>query len=99
ITISNTTPRFSMFPYPTFFRSAAISRIDGIAVDDVLQRVRESLFVGGKIASYAGRGELAKWIRTIAMRTAMDQLSSRTGAREIADRKSTRLNSSHLGIS
>jgi len=60
---------------------SALARLDGIDADDVLQSVRETLFVAGKIASYAGRGDLAKWIRTIAMRTAMDQLGPK---REIA---------------
>ena len=67
---------------------AALARNPGTAsvADEALQRVRESLFVGTarrppKIGEYSGRGDLARWIRTTAMRTAMDLLSP---AREIA---------------
>ena len=67
---------------------AALARNAGTAAvaDETLQRVREALFVGTtkrspKIGAYSGRGDLASWIRTTAMRTAMDLLSP---AREIA---------------
>ena len=67
---------------------AALARNAGTAsvADETLQRVREALFVGTarrppKIGEYSGRGDLARWIRTTAMRTAMDLLSP---AREIA---------------
>jgi RNA polymerase sigma-70 factor (ECF subfamily) len=60
----------------------ALARIRGenALAEDALQRVREALFVGTekrppKIAEYGGRGELSKWIRTIAMRMAMDMLA------------------------
>jgi RNA polymerase sigma-70 factor len=66
----------------------ALARNPGLAsvADETLQRVREALFVGtakrpSKIGEYSGRGDLARWIRTTAMRTAMDLLSP---AREIA---------------
>jgi RNA polymerase sigma-70 factor len=49
--------------------------------DEALQRVRELLFVGKqgrpRILDYAGRGELAGWIRTTAMREAFALLSPR----------------------
>jgi len=58
---------------------AAVKRLDPSVADDVLQKVREALFVVSppRIAAYAGRGDLAKWIRTVAMRTAMDHLAPR----------------------
>jgi RNA polymerase sigma-70 factor (ECF subfamily) len=66
----------------------ALARNAGTAsiADEALQRVREALFVGTprrppKIGEYSGRGDLARWIRTTAMRTAMDLLSP---TREIA---------------
>jgi RNA polymerase sigma-70 factor, ECF subfamily len=64
---------------------AALARLRGQASlsDDVLQHVREVLFVGAggprgrppRIASYSGKGDLARWIRTVAMRVAMDKLA------------------------
>jgi RNA polymerase sigma-70 factor (ECF subfamily) len=67
---------------------AALARNPGMAsvADEALQRVREALFVGTakrppKIGEYSGRGDLGRWIRTTAMRTAMDLLSP---VREIA---------------
>jgi RNA polymerase sigma-70 factor, ECF subfamily len=57
---------------------AALSRL--APGDDALQHVRQVLFVGTgvrgpRIAEYGGRGDLAKWIRTIAMRVAFDMLA------------------------
>jgi RNA polymerase sigma-70 factor, ECF subfamily len=48
----------------------------GAIVDEALQRLRTSLFVGPppKIGAYGGRGDLGRWLRTTAMRTAMDLL-------------------------
>jgi RNA polymerase sigma-70 factor (ECF subfamily) len=43
---------------------------DARFVDDVRQRVRERLFVEGKIASYSGRGALASWLRVVTVRVA-----------------------------
>jgi len=47
--------------------------------DDVLQRVREKLFVRGAateplIARYGGRGSLRAWVRSIAVRTAIKDM-------------------------
>jgi len=61
-----------------FERAAtAVRALGGPAglADEALQRVRTLLFVGSgartpKIADYAGRGDLAGWIRTIALREA-----------------------------
>jgi RNA polymerase sigma-70 factor (ECF subfamily) len=63
-----------------FDRAAAALRSLGSVADEALQRVREHLFVARpgrlpKIADYAGRGELAGWIRTTAMREAFHLLA------------------------
>jgi RNA polymerase sigma-70 factor (ECF subfamily) len=60
-------------------------------VADVKQLVRQRLFVGGgtagaptspgKIAEYAGRGDLRRWVRSVAVRTCLNEL--RKGKREI----------------
>jgi len=45
-------------------------------IDDVRQRLRELLFVGArdkpKIADYSGHGPLLKWLRVVAIRTALN---------------------------
>jgi RNA polymerase sigma-70 factor (ECF subfamily) len=58
---------------------------------DVKQLVRQRLFVGGgtggqptspgKIAEYGGRGDLRRWVRSVAVRTCLNEL--RRGKREI----------------
>jgi RNA polymerase sigma-70 factor, ECF subfamily len=58
---------------------------------DVKQLVRQRLFVGGgtagaptsagKIAEYGGRGDLRRWVRSVAVRTCLNDL--RKGKREI----------------
>jgi RNA polymerase sigma-70 factor, ECF subfamily len=55
----------------------------GAVVDEALQRLRTALFVGPapKIGAYGGRGDLGRWLRTAAMRAAMDQLGP---VREVA---------------
>lgn len=62
---------------------AALRGMQGVA-DEALQRVRELLFVGKqgrpRILDYGGRGELAGWIRTTAMREAFALLAP---AREV----------------
>jgi RNA polymerase sigma-70 factor (ECF subfamily) len=71
---------------------AALRSMQDVA-DEALQRVRELLFVAKgerppRIADYAGRGDLAGWIRTTAMREAFALLApSReqpVGDRELA---------------
>lgn len=66
-------------------------RIPGARVADVKQLVRQRLFVGGgtagaptsagKIAEYAGRGDLRRWVRSVAVRTCLNDL--RKGKREV----------------
>lgn len=48
-------------------------------VDEVKQLVRHKLFLGedgepGKIAEYSGRGDLRRWVRSIAVRTCLNEL-------------------------
>jgi RNA polymerase sigma-70 factor (ECF subfamily) len=54
--------------------------------NDVKQLVRQRLFVGsdgqsGKIGEYAGRGDLRRWVRAVAVRTCLNDL--RKGKHEI----------------
>jgi len=66
-------------------------RIGGARLADVKQLVRQRLFVGGgthgaptsvgKIAEYGGRGDLRRWVRSVAVRTCLNDL--RKGKREI----------------
>jgi RNA polymerase sigma-70 factor (ECF subfamily) len=57
-------------------RYLARFRLDPQALDDVMQMVRERLFVGGpggtpKIGTYSAKGPLAAWVRIIAVRVAL----------------------------
>lgn len=68
-------------------------RIDASRLADVKQLVRQRLFVGtgaavgggpgspGKISEYAGRGDLRRWVRSVAVRTCLNDL--RKGKREV----------------
>jgi RNA polymerase sigma-70 factor, ECF subfamily len=61
-------------------------RIDASRMADVKQLVRQRLFVGsggsnGKISEYAGRGDLRRWVRSVAVRTCLNDL--RKGKREV----------------
>jgi RNA polymerase sigma-70 factor (ECF subfamily) len=66
-------------------------RIGPPRLSDVKQLVRQRLFVGGgtagapsgpgKIIEYAGRGDLRRWVRSVAVRTCLNEL--RKGRREI----------------
>jgi RNA polymerase sigma-70 factor (ECF subfamily) len=66
-------------------------RIGPPRLHDVKQLVRQRLFVGGgtagqpaapgKIAEYGGRGDLRRWVRSVAVRTCLNDL--RKGRREI----------------
>ncbi len=66
-------------------------RIGPPRLSDVKQLVRQRLFVGGgtagaptsvgKIAEYGGRGDLRRWVRSVAVRTCLNDL--RKGKREI----------------
>ena len=66
-------------------------RIGPPRLSDVKQLVRQRLFVGGgtsgaptsagKISEYGGRGDLRRWVRSVAVRTCLNDL--RKGKREI----------------
>ena len=66
-------------------------RIAAPRVADVKQLVRQRLFVGGgtagvptsagKISEYGGRGDLRRWVRSVAVRTCLNDL--RKGKREV----------------
>ncbi len=66
-------------------------RIPPARLADVKQLVRQRLFVGGgtsgaptspgKIAEYGGRGDLRRWVRSVAVRTCLNDL--RKGKREV----------------
>lgn len=66
-------------------------RITASRLADVKQLVRQRLFVGGgtagaptspgKIGEYGGRGDLRRWVRSVAVRTCLNDL--RKGKREI----------------
>ena len=66
-------------------------RVGPPRLQDVKQLVRQRLFVGGgtagqptsagKIAEYGGRGDLRRWVRSVAVRTCLNEL--RKGKREI----------------
>ena len=66
-------------------------RIGPPRLSDVKQLVRQRLFVGGgtagaptsagKISEYGGRGDLRRWVRSVAVRTCLNEL--RKGKREV----------------
>jgi RNA polymerase sigma-70 factor (ECF subfamily) len=66
-------------------------RVGQPRLSDVKQLVRQRLFVGGgtagaptsagKIAEYGGRGDLRRWVRSVAVRTCLNDM--RKGKREV----------------
>lgn len=56
-------------------RALARLRLDPAAVDEIVQHVREKIFVGTgagpRLASYSATGSLAGWVRAIAVREAL----------------------------
>ncbi len=66
-------------------------RIGPPRLNDVKQLVRQRLFVGGgtagaptsagKISEYGGRGDLRRWVRSVAVRTCLNEM--RKGKREV----------------
>jgi len=61
----------------------AVTALDPMLVDDVLQQVREKLFVGegARIAEYSGDGPLGAWLRAVSVRLALN--ARRQGGREV----------------
>lgn len=66
-------------------------RVGDSRLKDVKQLVRQRLFVGGgtagaptsagKISEYGGRGDLRRWVRSVAVRTCLNEM--RKGKREV----------------
>src|SRR5256885_12238737 len=79
-------PRSTLFPYTTLFRSQAQT-----ATDDPDVLLKKALHLG----------DLYNWADAAPMFTEAEQLFAARGdsRKELLDRKSTRLNSSHLVIS
>src|SRR5205814_8208300 len=97
-------PAFALFPYTTLFRSFRTG--DDADAGYIVQRGAFSVEDGGSAEAIAGPGaligELAliKAMRRPSTATAVEYSSVIRIARSLfQDRKSTRLNSSHLGIS
>src|SRR5205814_10286516 len=88
-------PRSTLFPYTTLFRSLRIMRIDANHFDELLSRL---LRIARREKLHGAHVEL---VRT--RRRGRRRLGAQWGGGALAaacgDRKSTRLNSSHLGIS
>src|SRR5256885_10448151 len=80
-------PRSTLFPYTTLFRSVARVVIGLRALDPLHHRAPDAHRRGAKLVLHA--------VGAVVPRAALDGVD--TGARQ--DRKSTRLNSSHLVIS
>src|SRR5256885_9832714 len=79
-------PRSTLFPYTTLFRSELVERVDAAEQLDLLHLAGGSMDAAGEVAP-----------RLEALRHAENVVA--LGAVELEDRKSTRLNSSHLVIS
>src|SRR3712207_7568041 len=82
-------PRSTLFPYTTLFRSREV------AVRDV---DRDALLALGAQAVGDGR-EVGRAVRARPMQRVERVLEQELGIEQQADRKSTRLNSSHANIS
>src|SRR3712207_8030602 len=83
-------PRSTLFPYTTLFRSDVTPGVTGAKAKQVTD------FVNGP-ASFASFDEILA--RTVAFNPTRSEASLRRGILHNADRKSTRLNSSHANIS
>src|SRR5256885_13256031 len=82
-------PRSTLFPYTTLFRSEALVAGGGRAED-----------VAGRVpAGQVGAGHVAEEVHVLAHRPRHAGRDLRAQVRVSQDRKSTRLNSSHLVIS
>ena len=57
--------------YATEIRLAC-GRIAPEAAEEIGQRVREKLFIQGKLAAYSGTGPLGAWLRAVVARTAIE---------------------------
>src|SRR3712207_7299270 len=85
-------PRSTLFPYTTLFRSLPL---------DGLERCQHRLHVGGEALILERMGDVGERPVEVAREQIEDGLHTGRVARDVqlADRKSTRLNSSHANIS
>src|SRR3712207_9358596 len=94
-------PRSTLFPYTTLFRSAVGIADDGHGLRDIVERYASarrfaSIFLPSFVFRSHRKGDpLLKAVEALCTMYATDR---RTLAKD-ADRKSTRLNSSHANIS
>ena len=65
-------------------KALAAMRLAAHRIDELMQELRASLLVGAppRLASFAGRGSLRRWVRSVAVRMAIDAL--RVAPREVA---------------
>src|SRR3712207_7024958 len=85
-------PRSTLFPYTTLFRSVARGHHEGVAAERQRRQVdRPSDGHGRPVQRHGGDAERA--------RARCCVVDGRNEVARIADRKSTRLNSSHANIS
>src|SRR3712207_9441280 len=94
-------PRSTLFPYTTLFRSDQAGRPDDL-LDDVFAHPRQLVRAGGR-GEVDGLAdpleELLPGQRAVVHRAGQAEAVVDEGALAGADRKSTRLNSSHANIS
>src|SRR5256885_14944576 len=94
-------PRSTLFPYPTLFRSRGPLDQDARARAAVLTRVtehRQRRRGGGLVEVGVGEHDV-RGLAAQLQRDALDRLRGQLADPLSEDRKSTRLNSSHLVIS
>src|SRR5256885_8854782 len=89
-------PRSTLFPYTTLFRSEHREERTALAVGDAIERGRDVVLGRDRLADLA-RG--VERVTAHRARAAVDDADVEAPARLPLDRKSTRLNSSHLVIS
>src|SRR5690606_39440174 len=94
-------PSFTLFPYPTLFRSGGLAYlVTGMAkvgrIEPIAARLRGPGFAwaGDFIALGVGNGRQAGGGQALCPDALVDD-----GLLDVTDRKSTRLNSSHVKIS
>src|SRR3712207_8305652 len=88
-------PRSTLFPYTTLFRSTERLAIDAV---DAIQLVGpdQTAVVRAVLAA----ADLSELLRVVEERAAFEELLlGQLALRDVQDRKSTRLNSSHANIS
>jgi RNA polymerase sigma-70 factor (ECF subfamily) len=69
---------------------ALVRNRDTLELDELVQRVRERVLVGGprsppRLAAYAGKGALVKWLQAVAATTAIDARRAAAGDEEAGD--------------